>query len=100
MNGFKDFKSFVRIPVEHSSMFMFHRCRKQAYLDRLNAIPAKTIESWRVNLRSAMPRVAGLIRYSFLSFGIAKSGPRIGRNSSDTNDVCGPSITRRCLISV
>lgn len=46
MEGSKDFKTFIRIPVEHFGMFMFRTCCEYAYLDLLNAIPFETIESW------------------------------------------------------
>lgn len=47
MDGFNRLRTFTRIPVSDSSMFVYRTNGEQTYLERLNAIPAATIESWR-----------------------------------------------------
>lgn len=47
MDGFNRLKTFVPIGVGQSSLFLFRTHGEQQYLERLNAIPATTIEGWR-----------------------------------------------------
>lgn len=47
MDGFNLLKTYMTIPPAQSGMFIFHTFGGQAYLERLNAIPAATTEGCR-----------------------------------------------------